>query len=49
MARSLKKGPFVDQKLIKKVERKWKKESNKNLVAAFNDHTRFCGTYLWCP
>ena len=44
MGRSLKKGPFVDEHLMKKVEAQAndeKKKSYQNLVTSFNDLPKF--------
>ena len=44
MGRSLKKGPFVDEHLMKKVEAQAndeKKKVIKNLVTSFNDFPKF--------
>ena len=46
MGRSLKKGPFVDEHLMKKVEAQAndeKKKVIKNLVTSFNDFPSFIG------
>lgn len=43
MGRSLKKGPFVDEHLMKKVEAQAndEKKSHQNLVTSFNDLPKF--------
>ena len=44
MGRSLKKGPFVDEHLMKKVEaqaKRRKEKSYQNLVTSFNDLPKF--------
>ncbi len=47
MGRSLKKGPFVDEHLMKKVEAQAgvEKESYQNLVTPFNSFPKFCWIY----
>ena len=45
MARSVWKGPFVEESLIKKVEKQKTetiKKTNKNLVKKINNNSRFC-------
>ena len=46
MARSLKKGPFVDHHLLKKVEDQNKdgiKKTDQNMVETFDDHPEMIG------
>ncbi len=48
MGRSLKKGPFVDEHLMKKVEAQAgveKEKSYQNLVTPFNSFPKFCWIY----
>lgn len=51
MGRSLKKGPFVDEHLMKKVEAAQgsdKKSSDQNLVSSFNNFPKLCWTNNCC-
>ena len=52
MSRSLKKGPFADQSLLKKVDAlnaANDKSVIKNLVTPFHNLPVFCWTYNRCP
>ena len=51
MSRSLKKGPFVDEKLMKKVKTmidSGEKEAYKDMVKTFNNSTGLYRIYLCC-
>jgi ribosomal protein S19 len=52
MPRSLKKGPFIDLHLLKKVEKAMEsgeKKTNQNLVSPFHDHSRYDWSDHRCP
>ncbi len=49
MGRSLKKGPFIDQKLLAKIDAmndSGQKRPIKNMVKKIYNLTRFCGPHL---
>jgi len=52
MSRSVKKGPFVDEKLLKKIEavgvQRQKKTGHQDLVSAFDDNSGYGWAHYCC-